>query len=99
MSRGSVARLARALQRVAVAVACLAACAKSGPDLSAHAGDQDSGGFTVDGTLPGEDAGPIDLEAGPPYAVLGISPSHGPFAGGTRIEIRGRGFSSHTHVK
>jgi hypothetical protein len=94
--------MSRPLLTVALAISLgvsLVGCAKSGPDLSAHEGDQDSGGFTVDGTLPGEDAGPIDLEAGPPYAVLGVSPSHGPFAGGTRIEIRGRGFSSHTHVK
>lgn len=74
------------------------ACAKSGPDLGVQPGG-DSGGFNPDGSLGVDDTAPIDLEAGPAYAVLGLSPSHGPWAGGTRVEVRGRGFSSHTKVR
>src|SRR6478752_5973433 len=33
-----------------------------------------------------------------PHAVLGIDPPHGPFAGGTRVIIRGNGFDSNARV-
>lgn len=84
---------------IGLALVGAVACAKNGPDLSAHDRADDGGGLHPDGTIPGTDSNPIDLEAGPSYAVLGLSPSHGPFAGGTRVEIRGRGFSSHTKVR
>ncbi|GAC1541732.1 MAG: hypothetical protein NVS3B10_06270 [Polyangiales bacterium] len=93
------------LRRLVVATVALAAitagaaCAKSGPDLVAHGTPDSSVGFSPDGGLPVDDSAPIDLEAGPAYAVLGVQPSHGPFSGGTRIEIRGRGFSSNTLVR
>lgn len=83
-----------------LALVVVAACAKSGTDLAAHGGAPDGGGLHPgEGGVPLDDAGTLDLEAGPPYAVLGVQPSHGPFIGGTRIEIRGRGFSSRTHVR
>jgi hypothetical protein len=76
-----------------------AGCAKNDADLSAHDAGDESGGFHPDGGVGLDDTDPFELEAGPAYAVLGVSPSHGPFVGGTRIEIRGRGFSSRTKVR
>ncbi|MBK7397089.1 MAG: IPT/TIG domain-containing protein [Myxococcales bacterium] len=52
-----------------------------------------------DGSSIDDGSGPIDLDGGAPYAVFGVQASHGPYTGGTRIEIRGRGFSSKTRVK
>lgn len=72
----------------------------SNRDLSATGGFDAGGGLNAgDGGESLDTYGAIDLEAGPPYAVLGVQPSHGPFSGGTRIEIRGRGFSSKTKVR
>jgi hypothetical protein len=45
----------------------------------------------IDATLP--DTGPLD-----PHAVLGANPSHGPFAGGQRVLIQGKGFASNARV-
>jgi len=70
----------------------------SGHDLTAHGGEETGGFHPPDGTDL-DDGGLYDLEAGARYAVLGVAPSHGPFTGGTRIEIRGRGFSSQTKVR
>jgi hypothetical protein len=39
-----------------------------------------------------------DLSLGPPFAVGGLQPSHGPWSGGTRTTISGRGFSSNIEV-
>src|SRR5579884_753347 len=47
----------------------------------------------------GDDAGVYDeLDLGPPFAVTGLQPSHGPWSGGTRTNIAGRGFSSNVQV-
>lgn len=35
-----------------------------------------------------------DVDLGDPFAITGLTPSHGPYTGGTRAEIRGRGFGS-----
>ncbi len=39
-----------------------------------------------------------ELNLGPPFAVTGLQPSHGPWTGGTRTNITGRGFSSNLAV-
>jgi hypothetical protein len=39
-----------------------------------------------------------ELNLGPPFAVTGLQPSHGPWTGGTRTNIAGRGFSSNIAV-
>ncbi len=41
---------------------------------------------------------PTDADLGDPFAITGLSPSHGPFSGGTRARIDGRGFSSKLRV-
>ncbi|HEY3818926.1 MAG TPA: IPT/TIG domain-containing protein [Polyangiaceae bacterium] len=47
----------------------------------------------------GDDSGVLDeLNLGPPFAVTGLQPSHGPWSGGTRTNIAGRGFSSNIAV-
>ncbi len=49
--------------------------------------------------LGGDDAAIRDeLNLGPPFAVTGLQPSHGPWSGGTRTDITGRGFSSNIQV-
>jgi hypothetical protein len=69
-------------------------------DLTSQDGRDTGTGLQVgDGGEQLDTYGAVDLEAGAPYAVLGVQPSHGPFSGGTRIEIRGRGFSSKTKVR
>lgn len=71
--------------------ATLAACFGGGPRLLAPedagvASPVDFGDASVDGAT--------NVDLGDPFSVLGVSPSHGPPTGGTRIVIRGRGFSS-----
>lgn len=80
-------------------VALAVACSGGGRDLAAGPGaDADVAIDPGDGGLSSEDTASIPLEAGPSYAVLGVQPSHGPFLGGTRVEVRGRGFSSKSRV-
>jgi hypothetical protein len=40
----------------------------------------------------------VDADLGDPFGIDGLTPSHGPFSGGTRARIDGRGFSSKLHV-
>src|SRR6185437_11175187 len=48
-----------------------------------------------DQNLNGGDAGAkLDVDLGDPFAIQGLEPSHGPFTGGTRTVIAGRGFTS-----
>jgi hypothetical protein len=55
---------------------------KTPPDLGL-----DEGGFVKS-----------DADPGDPFGIDGLSPSHGPFKGGARAFIRGRGFSSKLRV-
>jgi hypothetical protein len=77
----------------------LAACAESRDLTGQNTLDSGTGISVGDGGDQLDTYGAVDLEAGPPYAVLGLQPSHGPYTGGTRVEIRGRGFSSRTKVR
>ncbi len=40
----------------------------------------------------------FDVDLGDPFALDGLTPSHGPFLGGTRTNLSGRGFSSKLRV-
>ncbi len=96
------ARVARVFAPIVGALLVAASIVGCGDqrDLAGRDGVEAGPGFDPGDAGDGFDAGePIDLEAGPPYAVLGLAPSHGPFTGGTRVEIRGRGFSSKTKVR
>lgn len=74
-----------------VAAACFSG---TGPALLP---EKDAAGGSVD--LSG-DAGftRFDATLGDPFAIDGLTPSHGPFSGGTRARIDGRGFSSKLKV-
>ncbi len=39
-----------------------------------------------------------DVDLGDPFALIGLTPSHGPFTGGTRSVLSGRGFSTKVRV-
>src|SRR5438552_5122745 len=60
---------------------------------------------TPDATPPppvdlGGDAGPTtsDVDLGDGFAIVGLVPSHGPWTGGTRAVVNGRGFPSSLRV-
>ena len=75
-----------------LASACLPG---SGPALL---GDQDGGDPSSTGL--GSDTGLTrsDVDLGDPFALEGLTPSHGPFTGGTRASLAGRGFTSKLRV-
>ncbi|HVH48229.1 MAG TPA: IPT/TIG domain-containing protein, partial [Labilithrix sp.] len=78
-----------------LALAAIGACfSGTGPALLA---DADASGGSVE---LGGDAGFVrrDGDVGDPFAIDGLTPSHGPFTGGTRARIDGRGFSSKLKV-
>jgi hypothetical protein len=83
-----------------VAVAALGAAAPacllgSGPPLDPYVDDAGP----PDATNLGDDGSTrVDVDLGPSFAVAGLQPSHGPWTGGTRTTIAGRGFSSKVHV-
>lgn len=89
-------RLAAGLLR-SLAFGVTAACfSGAGPALLPE--DEASGG-SLD--LSGDgDAGLVrsDADIGDPFGIDGLTPSHGPFSGGTRVRIDGRGFSSKLRV-
>ncbi len=81
----------------AVAVVAGGACLPgSGPPLNPYVDDAgapppiDIGG---DGGT-----GRQDVDLGDPFSITGLAPSHGPYNGGTRATLRGRGFSSTMRV-
>ncbi len=73
---------------IAVAGACL-------PTRDIRQGDE--AGLS-DASLNANDVGKLDVDLGDPFAILGLNPSHGPFTGGTRTLISGRGFTSTLRV-
>jgi len=81
-----------ALAGVVAAAACIPG---GGPALNPVFDDAG----TPPPTSLGDDSGMLDeLNLGPPFAVTGLQPSHGPWTGGTRTSIAGRGFSSNIAV-
>jgi hypothetical protein len=81
---------------VGVAGAGAACLPGGGPALNPYT--DDAGGPPP--TKLGGDSGAslLDVDLGPPFAVTGLQPSHGPWTGGTRVTISGRGFSSNVTV-
>jgi hypothetical protein len=72
--------------------ASVPACIASGPPIDpiTNEGGSDEGDA-------GPDA-PPDAPVTEPHAVVGATPSHGPFTGGDRVVVRGNGFSSEVRV-
>jgi hypothetical protein len=80
----------------AVATAAATACLPgSGP---AYINKDDAG--PPPPTSLGGDAGQqfADVDLGDPFAIVGLNPSHGPWTGGTRTQLTGRGFPSAVRV-
>jgi hypothetical protein len=76
----------------------LGACIASAPEgLSRHTDGPGGGGGSFNFGGFGTDD-PPDAQTGDPHAVVGAEPSHGPFNGGQRVLVRGRGFSSKVRV-
>jgi hypothetical protein len=79
----------------ALGVAAAACLPGSGPPINPVVDDAG----TPPPTSFGDDAGSTDeLNLGAAFAVTGLKPSHGPWTGGTRTTISGRGFSSNIAV-
>lgn len=90
---------ARPLAASASAAVALAACIAVAPTGIHRETDPGTGGGGID--LP--DAAPPDnplpeASTADPHTVIGAEPSHGPFAGGQRVLIHGKGFSSKARV-
>jgi hypothetical protein len=91
--RFGVAPFSLSLAMLASAAACLPG---SGPPLNPYMDDAGTPPPTSFGT---SDAAVVDeIDLGPAFAVTGLQPSHGPWTGGTRTIISGRGFSSNIQV-
>jgi hypothetical protein len=71
------------------------ACIASGPPLDPITQDDDDG-FVPPDADPPDALGDVPITE--PHAVVGATPSRGPFAGGQRVVIRGNGFSSAVRV-
>jgi IPT/TIG domain len=77
---------------IAPSVSCLPG---AGPAIMPYQDDA----APASGIMVGDDAGSFsDVDLGDPFAVTGLQPSHGPWTGGTRTTIAGRGFSSSLEV-
>ena len=76
----------------AMAFACLPG---AGPPINAYVDDAGPPGSV---TLGNEGGLLGDVDLGDPFAITGLQPSHGPWTGGTRTTIAGRGFSSSIQV-
>jgi hypothetical protein len=78
-----------------IAMAAASCLPGSGPALDPY---QDDAGSPPPTSL-GDDASlRADVDLGDPFAVTGLQPSHGPWTGGTRTTVAGRGFSSKLDV-
>jgi IPT/TIG domain len=81
----------------ALAVVGAAACLPgSGPALNPYVDDAGTPSPSLQFGSDGAVLGDVDL--GDPFAVVGLSPSHGPWAGGTHTVVSGRGFASSVRV-
>jgi hypothetical protein len=80
---------------IAALVAAGACLPGSGPPLNPYV---DDAGKPPPASL-GDDASTLmDVDLGPAFAVSGLQPAQGPWSGGTRTNISGRGFSSSVQV-
>ena len=88
-------RSALSLPALAALVAFAACLPGAGPALNPYT---DDAGLPPPSKL-GDDGGSLmDIDLGPSFAVAGLQPSHGPWTGGTRVTISGRGFASSVQV-
>jgi hypothetical protein len=98
-------RVASALFALGLGGSAAAACIATAPsgihrqtDDGADAGaGGDQGSLLVDAAGQPE-AGLADVAPADPHAVIGAEPSHGPFNGGQRVLVHGKGFASKVRV-
>ncbi len=92
----SVAALAGPAACAIAALVAVGACLPgSGPPLNPYV---DDAGKPPPVSL-GDDASTLmDVDLGGAFAVTGLQPAHGPWSGGTRTNVSGRGFSSNVEV-
>lgn len=75
------------------------ACIASSPKGIRRETDQEGGGGS--GIDPGQGGGTtstFDVGNSDPHATIGCEPSHGPFLGGQRVLVRGKGFGADVRV-
>jgi hypothetical protein len=77
----------------------LAACIAVAPTGIHRETDEGTGGegLTVPDAAPPDNPVP-EASTADPHTVIGAEPSHGPFAGGQRVLIHGKGFSSKARI-
>jgi hypothetical protein len=98
----AVAALASRWLLLGVPALTLGACIATSPQGIHRQTDDNNGGaggesLHVDDKIPPENPVP-GPPTSDPHAVIGAQPSHGPFAGGQRVLIHGKGFSSKAKV-
>lgn len=92
MTPSSRLRWTLAAAAALAAGAAVPACIANGPPIDP---------ITNEGGADEGDAGPDappDVPVSEPHAVVGATPSHGPFTGGDRVIVSGNGFSSQVRV-
>lgn len=84
----------------AVALATLAplACIATSPTGIRRQTDNDTGGGGEFDPGTGETTTSFDVGNDDPHATIGCEPSHGPFLGGQRVLVRGKGFGPDVRV-
>ena len=97
-------RLGSALLALGFSGSAAAACIATAPSgihrQTDEGGDAGAGGDQagfIDASGPPE-AGLADVAPADPHAVIGAEPAHGPFNGGQRVLVRGKGFASKVRV-
>lgn len=79
---------------LALSAACMGACIASAPEGIQRYSEQSGGsdaGFSIAASTASSSVGSGENN-GDPYAVIGVSPPHGPFSGGQLVTVYGRGF-------
>lgn len=79
----------------AIAPATWVACIASAPDIQRQTDDGTDGFVDLDAGVGDAPNQPPNVD---PHAVVGATPSHGPFSGGQRVLVRGNGFGAKVRV-
>lgn len=88
-------RLAFVASATGLGLALVSACIASAPEGIHRQTDEGGGGSFQADAAPPPTPPPDDPD---PHALLGAEPAHGPFNGGQRVLVKGKGFSSKVRV-
>jgi IPT/TIG domain len=94
---GRVAIPALLVSAVALCATCIAV-APEGIHYQTNGGSGGAGGSLVINEDSGPPANPPPDAGSDPHAVIGADPAHGPFNGGQRVLVSGRGFTSDARI-